>query len=184
MGLPEHKYTVYLTGHRHLQKDKETGKWFSKLAWEGISPSSDVLMWRLVDLFRAYFKAHPEVDTVISGMADGVDIAGAIAAIAEGRKVWAFKPYNGHEKGKSVYKEYYDFVMLNAWKINNPDTDYYDGCLTQRNLDMINAGDFCLALHDGSMGGTGHCVRESKKAGKEVVNLWNAWVKNRATKGV
>lgn len=180
--LPPLEYTVYLTGHRPAQKDKETGAWVSKLAWDGVDPFSEIIMWRLVDLYRAYFKKHPEITTVISGMADGVDIAGAIAAIAEGRKLWAFKPYNGHETGKSVYKQYYEYIMLNAWKVNDPKVDYHDGCLTQRNMDMIKAGDYCIALHDGSGGGTGHCVRESKKAGKEVINLWPLWIKYRDKK--
>lgn len=171
-------YSIFITGHRPIQKDKE-GNWISKLAWDGVDGGSPVLMWRLVDMYEAYFKKRKEeVSFVISGMADGADISAALGAIRVGIPVHAYVPYRGHEQGKSVYKEWYNFILINAAYVNDTGKPYSDGCLTQRNLDMIKAGDKCLPLWDGTWGGTAHCVNHAKKMGKEVLpNLYPSWAK-------
>ena len=132
-------------------------------------------------MYAAYFAPKKgEISHVISAMADGADITAALGAIRVGIPVHAYIPYKGHEKGKSVYKEWYNFILLNSHQIHGGAMPYSAGCLPQRNLDMINTGDKCLPLWDGTWGGTAHCVTSAEKAGKEILpNLFPSWVKHR-----
>jgi uncharacterized phage-like protein YoqJ len=44
-----------------------------------------------------------------------------------------------------------------------------------RNQWMVDRGDYLIALHDGSSGGTGNCVEYAHKVHLPVLNVWREW---------
>lgn len=171
------------TGHRPFQQDKKTKLWVSKLEFPGAPGNSRQLYDRLTDLAYAWLSRHPEVDTVISGCAMGWDLALARGALKAGKKLHMYVPYNGHgQTWKTFYKQEHNELLTLADYIYAPDVPFSVGALLKRNEDMVNAADMCLALWDGTPGGTGSCVKYAEKVGKPVVNLWDYWNKHKEKK--
>jgi uncharacterized phage-like protein YoqJ len=185
---------INLTGHRPFQKDKKTDEWISKLEYTNdngvlIRGNSKELYTRLIDLFTAYFSKH-RPSSVTTGMAMGVDLAGAEAALSLGIPIISYVPYPGHgEEWKTFYKERHQFILNSAEKIfcpeEKPKDKEYRKFLLQRNVDMVNDNDYTIALWDGSPGGTAHCVNYSKEVRGEAdwgYNLWDFWDKHKGRK--
>lgn len=185
--MVEGNLVATITGHRAIQKDQKTGLWISKLEYKDangklVTGNSEKLAERVTDLFSAYFRTHPELKGVNIGMANGVDLCAAKAAIITGKEIYAFIPYTGHGKNwRSIYGQYHADVLKAAHTVHYPPESEGDfaAMLLQRNKDMVDSSDYTLTLWDGSYGGTSHCVNYSKKKDKKVVNLWNSWVKYR-----
>lgn len=175
--------TINLSGHRPFQKDKKTGLWISKLEYtrdDGVlvKGNSGDLYLRLIDLFRTYFERNPQIDTVISGCAMGVDLAGAKAAQILGLKTHMYVPYTGHgQDWKTFYKEEHNLIIEAADYVYAPNVPFSVTALLKRNEDMVDNADSVLALWDGSPGGTASCIRYAKSVDKEYVNLWKTWDK-------
>lgn len=176
---------VNLTGHRNIQN--VDGVWISKLAYPGADGNSRKLYNRLIDLFTAYYKKHPEIEVIITGMALGTDLGGARAALNLGIPVHSYIPYKGHgDTWKSFYKEEHASILSMASYVYSPDVEFSREALLQRNRDMVDNSDYTLALWDGSRGGTGACVRYAiEKRGEDAwgENLWPSWVKYRERNG-
>lgn len=167
---------ITATGHRPLQKDKQTGQWYSKLVTQSIrQPLSTELFDRLTDLAGAYFTAHPEVTRVNVGMAQGWDLAVGRAAIRAGVPVVAWIPHAGHGEWRSFYREVHAEVRAGAAVVHDCQEPFSARLLLQRNLDMLQDAERVVCLWDGSPGGTGHCVGQALRRGIPVVNLWQSW---------
>jgi uncharacterized phage-like protein YoqJ len=54
---------------------------------------------------------------------------------------------------------------------------YSSKLYTERDKAIVDNSDVIIALWDGSRSGTKICTGYAKKQGKEVINLWNEWVK-------
>jgi len=185
---------INLTGHRPFQFDKRTNRWISKLEYTNdsgtlIKGNSLGLYLRLTQLFKAYYMKHPEITTVISGMAMGVDLAGADAAIALGIPVHAYIPYPGHgSEWKTFYRDLHSEIAEAATELyvpsEKPKESEFAKFLLQRNKDMVDNSDFTLALWDGTPGGTAHCVSYAQNKRGELwgTNLWPHWERNRGRK--
>ena len=49
--------------------------------------------------------------------------------------------------------------------------------LDDRNKAIVDNSDIIIALWDGNKSGTKNCINYAEKKDKEVINLWNEWVK-------
>ena len=152
------------------------------------------------------FLQEHKPEKLLTGMALGVDQWAAEAAMNLGISVVAAVPFRGQNKTwpYTSTKKYQD-ILSSASEIyvinkddHNPvsykefiscngDVLSYDVirmCLLRRNIWMVDHSDAVMAVWNGSMGGTGHCVSyaEGKKVEgfsgaddvkKVVYNLWN-----------
>lgn len=118
---------------------------------------------------------------VISGMALGWDMALAQAATNLGIQWHAYVPCIEQD-----CRWAYSSRMLYANLLKMADDIHYTsrltftqdtGCMQRRNVDMINASTFCLALWDSSPGGTGNCMRVVMQRQMQSRNLWSSWVR-------
>lgn len=154
--------TYYATGHR---PDKLGGY-------------SDENRIKLEDFAYDVLSNISKFDTVIVGMAQGWDQAVAVAAIRLGIRLVAVIPHKGHGDNWPIEaRARYNVILTNAQEVVRLNVDYSKKALLDRNIWMIDHGQYCLALWDGSEGGTGHCVQHSKKRKKKIVNLWQQWIK-------
>jgi ribA/ribD-fused uncharacterized protein len=162
---------IILFGTGHRPKD---------LVPKSIYPYSTEVFNRLVDMARVNLQAlQPKL--VISGMALGWDMALAQAAIDVGIPFHAYVPCKSQEnRWPSHSQRYYRKLLSQAADQHLSSQLTYDedtACMQRRNVDMINASTFCLALWNGNPGGTGNCMRVVQQRGVQVRNLWDAWVK-------
>ena len=108
------------------------------------------------------------------GMAQGWDQAVGVACHAAGIPFIAFVPYEGYSNNWPVQAQFrYANLLDNAQEVRVLEPEYKDGCLTDRNLAMLDAQTSeVLALYSGSQGGTQHTVRKALERGIPVTNLW------------
>lgn len=121
---------------------------------------------------------------VISGMALGWDQALAQAAIDLQIPFAAYIPCIGQEcKWPYKTQKFYQEQLKKACEINYiTKTTYAENpyCMQQRNIAMVDASNFCLALWDGSPGGTGNCMEVVMERKMKVKNVWKEWLLERA----
>ncbi len=135
----------------------------------------------LVKIAEDWLKVHPEVDTVISGMALGWDQALAIAAIKTGKKLTAAVPFSGQEKiwpkeSQEIYRrilDQADEVLIISEGGYSPEK------LQARNEWMVDHTDLILAMWDGSRSGTERCIKYAQAKNIPVVNLYDKWSRYR-----
>jgi len=117
---------------------------------------------------------------VISGMALGWDQALAQAAVNLGIPYHAYVPCKDHDsRWLPASRAYYQRLLAQAQHVNLITDLIFDeapGCMQRRNVAMIDASTFCLALWDGSPGGTGNCMRVVLQRGMPYYNAWSSWV--------
>jgi len=87
-------------------------------------------------------RAYNSMDTIVSGGASGVDTWAGEYATEEGLELIIFLPN---------YREFGRYAPL------------------KRNLQIINASDFILAIWDGKSRGTKHTIDQARKIGKVVM---------------
>jgi hypothetical protein len=151
----------------------------------------DDVLTRLVDLSMAYLN-HSRPDKCIAGGAIGWDTGFAIGAIKLGIPLTLSLPFRGQEKRwiESSRKRY-DKIISKAFEVIYVDelpeyfvttegkTDFQIICakMQKRNENMADNATRIIALHDGTSGGTGNCVRYCNQRGIVVTNLWKSWIK-------
>lgn len=177
------------TGHR---PDK-LGGWDNQPAFE-----------RLTDLAVAYLRSfvnkNPGVTVrVISGMAQGWDMAWAIAGLRLRNKeglpitVCAAIPYASqpdawvrNPRVQKLWQQIVDAADEKHVLAENPRNKWEAGkLLNARNLWMVQQADMLVALWNGDhptlngkKSGTGNCVVDAQNASKPVVNLWGSWTRH------
>lgn len=116
------------------------------------------------------------------GMAQGWDQAVAVAAIELEIPWTAYVPCRNQERkwhndGPEIYRE----ILAQAPNVELNDVPYYDGCMTDRNKDMVNNANELLALYNGAKyGGTAHCFGYAKERGLKLWNVWKYWTGEKA----
>lgn len=125
------------------------------------------------DKFGAVYE-EVKPDTVIVGMASGVDLWAGAEAILRDIPVWAAKPWRGHGP-RQADEELYNFIIDNAvWVVNVTDSDSYPGpwCYHKRNEWMVDSATNVLAYWAGKeSGGTYACMNYARKVGKPIRNI-------------
>ena len=113
-------------------------------------------------LDRAIIAANKKNQTVvaISGMALGCDQWWANQAIAKSLEVHAYIPFEGQEsRWPESAKQYYHALLKHCTRILVSCSGIYAPWKMQkRNRDMVDNSDYCIAVWDGSNGGTANCI--------------------------
>lgn len=68
-------------------------------------------------------------------------------------------------------KELYRKILVRADAIHYTQEHYSDGCMLQRNRDMVDGSDVCVAFFEKYGGGTGYTYQYALRAGLRVINL-------------
>ena len=168
---------VALTGHR-------PNKIFNSL------PYSEVNYQKLVSFCKhacSHLGSKHGEFRVTSGMALGFDQAFADAAQELKIPVMAAVPFKGQERlWPASSQKRYNRLIAGSTKVHvctEVDLENYSEvvkALHSRNEVMIKHCDILVALYNGDQsGGTAHAVRSAQAAGKEVINIWDQWVKYR-----
>jgi uncharacterized phage-like protein YoqJ len=128
---------------------------------------------RVKDELAEYCAKH-NIDTIVSGMALGFDQLGAQVAIENNLKLVAAVPFMGQENAwkSDDARQQYANILAHADKVVYvSDGDYSAAKMNIRNEWMVNNADSVFALHDGSNGGTGNCVKYATRMNKTVKTL-------------
>lgn len=158
----------------------EAGPWISPLIIAGTGHRPDKLggygphtTLRVLRFAEAYLReAKPTI--VISGMAQGWDMAMAQAAINLSIPFWAYVPFEGQEQvWPSATKLYYKELLRRAEHVVVCSSGgYRPAAMHHRNQRMIDDCDHLVALWDGSQGGTSNAVTYAIFSAKPYTNLW------------
>ncbi len=127
--------------------------------------------WVITALEEALTVLKP--DTLIQGMAAGVDLLSAELAIKQNIPVISARPWAGHQPRISD-RTLYAFVMDNSEVINVNESQDYRGALVyhNRNKYMIDNADQLLAVWTGKdHGGTYSAVSYGKKRGLHIYQI-------------
>ena len=156
------------TGHRPI-----------KLPAEGREDAPEII--RLKQRLRAEIEKQCDkgINVFITGMAMGVDIwcAEAVIELRKARPdkriiLMAAVPHP-HQTSKwpKAWKERYNEVSkeVNVTTIMCP--RYITGCMQVRNRFMVENSGVCIAVYDGSSGGTQYTVKHAEKLEKEVIRI-------------
>lgn len=131
---------------------------------------------RLEAFARLHLAGLPAGAPVIVGMAQGWDQAVAQACLDLGLPYWAYVPCRGQsDPWPPEAQARYENLLGHAEEVVLVSEVYDAACMGRRNQAMVDDGDECLALWDGSLGGTADCIRRAQKAGKTIRNLWEEW---------
>lgn len=117
---------------------------------------------------------HYQPTVVISGMAQGWDMA--LAQAAYGRKIpfRAYIPFEGqHLVWPSATRLYYQALLEKAVvvKVCSPG-GYSPKAMQVRNECMVNDCDLLIALWNGSAGGTANCLQYATFTNTPFINVW------------
>ena len=113
------------------------------------------------------------------GMALGWDMACAQACVNLSIPYVACVPFAGYtDNWRSADEQLWMRLCRQAKSvIFTSDPGFTVTKLMIRNRYMVNRSKLVLALHDGSDGGTGKCVKHAHSVGKTVINVWSNYVK-------
>ena len=151
---------VTLTGHRPQKlpcKFDLTHPWFKSY--------KKVLKQTLADL-------NPKL--IITGMALGHDMWGAMWAYKNGVEYDAYIPFKGQEKRwNKKDRQMYHFLLSHARGVKIASEKFSYESYIIRDKWMVDDGDIVLALNSGNKSGTNTTVEYALKKGKEVINIWD-----------
>ena len=126
--------------------------------------------------FRPVFTGVPNIEAVIIGMANGVDLWAGDEALSAGLEVWAAKPWAGHGP-RAGDEELYARVLDGASKVVNVvETEEFPGnwCYQRRNEWMVDHATNVLAFWSGKeKGGAWNCVNYARGK-KPIRNIYDA----------
>lgn len=113
-----------------------------------------------------------------SGGADGVDCWAALIVLELRKKNPALKlhlllPHEGQaDKWSDSAQERYRYILEQADSAEYASREYYDGCMLDRNRQLVEAAGLLLAVYNGERrGGTAATVRYARKLGREIISL-------------
>ena len=127
---------------------------------------------------------HHEPKLLISGMAQGWDMALAYAALLNRIPYVAAVPFKGQElKWSKESQKHYRYLLKNANKVIYVNETYIGPWVMQeRNEWMVKHSNTVLALWDGSeTGGTYNCLKFAKKhkhldkSSVDIINYWKVY---------
>ena len=113
-------------------------------------------------------------NTVIQGMAAGVDLLAAEVAFSSHIPFWCVKPWAGHQPRSRDYLNYVRAMTLCERAIVvNPSEKYIGPWLYQRRNEwMVDNGDILLAVWDGiEKGGTWNCIEYAVGQRKTIYRI-------------
>lgn len=161
-----HKKACCFTGHRP-----------DKLPYQGNESSAAVI--RLKTRLEKEIRRQIGVGTrvFITGMAMGVDIwcAEIVAMLKkefsyEHIELIAAVPYPGQSyKWPKDWKLRYKNALNCADGVKTLCPQYISGCMHKRNRFMVDSSDVCIAVWNGSAGGTAYTVDYAEKQNKELI---------------
>lgn len=123
-------------------------------------------------------KIKPLPTTIISGMAQGFDMALANATIKLKKDLWAYVPFLGQEiKWPQLAQERYNDLLKKAAKVDIISGGGYENWkFHKRDKAMVDSAEKMIALYDNvPKGGTAGTIKYAHEKGKGVINLWSIW---------
>lgn len=114
-----------------------------------------------------------EYQTIISGMALGIDTWAAELAIKLDIPFKAYVPFRNQEcMWPKESQSRYAFLLHKAQEIKYICSPGYAAWKMQkRNEAMVNDCDLLIAIWDGTSGGTGNCVRYAQSINKKIMRI-------------
>ena len=116
------------------------------------------------------------VTEYFTGGADGVDCWAAEIVLAMREKNPALKlhcvlPHEGQaDKWSSSAQERYHSILNRADSVTYVSREYYDGCMIERNHQLVEAAGLLLAVFNGvRRSGTGATVNYARKLGRKII---------------
>ena len=148
---------IALTGYRHerlgFDNNLNHPSWYS-----------------LIDWMKSKIQEYKATD-VYSGMAEGCDMAFALAAIKIKQYGYPLKlhcvlPCKNYQSSHSLY----DYIKNRADEWVELSDEFYKGCDNVRDQYMVDHCDVLLAIWDGNKsGGVWSTIRKAQKAGKTII---------------
>lgn len=147
---------IAATGHRPNKLGKEYGL---------KGPYSFYIKTELQKYINIY-----KPDTIISGMALGVDSIFALLAIENNLDLIAAIPCVGQEKkwpqsSQNLYNDILKYDKCTKIVLAN---HYTLQCMQNRNIYMVDNCDRLIAVWDGTNGGTKNCINYAKSTNKPI----------------
>lgn len=132
---------------------------------------------RVLEFATSALREH-QPSTVISGMAQGWDMAIAQAAVNLGIPFHAYIPFVGqHQVWPSSTRLYYQALLRHAQHvIVCSEGGYTKTAMQVRNQRMVDDCDLLLTLWNGSKGGTENCLLYAMMKSRPYVNYWPQFV--------
>lgn len=75
------------------------------------------------------------------------------------------------EKWREAEKKVYSYILDNADSVRYITKEYTEGCMFERNRNLVDCCDVLVAYNTRTYGGTCYTVNYAKKAGKEIINI-------------
>ena len=112
-------------------------------------------------------------DTLITGMALGIDTLFAMIAIENGIPFIAAVPFKGQESmwPQTSRKAYLNLINQAKEIVVVSEGNFTVHKMQLRNQWMVDNCDILLAVWDGSSGGTANCVKYAIAQGKQIVHI-------------
>jgi uncharacterized phage-like protein YoqJ len=132
-------------------------------------PYTDRIKSRLFEILDEY-----KPDSIISGMALGVDQIWAICGIRKNIQVTAAIPFKKQEsrwppKSQSLYFKILDSNLVTPVIVSTG--EYTRQKMQIRNQWMVDECDKLVAVWDGTKGGTANCVKYAQSVNKEIIRI-------------
>lgn len=136
----------------------------------------------LINLASDYLNKNKQIKRIITGGAQGWDMALAQASWQAGIPYTMAVPFIGQEKfwpQDGIYSQTtYRILLDRADKIHVVSKGSYSADKMQkRNEWMVDKCDLVLAVWDGSTGGTYNCIKYANLNNKKIINLWELYGK-------
>lgn len=139
----------------------------------GVVGDADIV--RLAEFAGEHLRQLTSVTKVISGMAEGWDLAIAAAAIVEGIPLICAVPFYGHGVS-GIWTALYSLALERAREVVIVTPGGYEPYKMQkRNRYMVDNSTMMLALWNGTRGGTYNCLQYAKEKDRLVINAWPKW---------
>jgi uncharacterized phage-like protein YoqJ len=121
--------------------------------------------------------AELKPDVIISGMAQGWDMAIAQCAINMKIPLWAYIPFIGQEQvWPQATRLYYQELLRRADKVEVcSEGGFTNAAMQHRNRRMVDDCTSLLAMWDGSPGGTANCIAYASFIDRPYTNLWEIY---------
>lgn len=146
---------ISITGHRPNKLGCEYNH-------EGLY--SDSIKWYFSKVFKEL-----NADTIISGMAIGVDLIAASVCLDLGLKLICAVPFPEQDsRWPKQTKRFYQEILKQGKSICVSER-FSKKAFQTRNEWMVNHSDLTIAIWDGTSGGTGNCVEYANKIKHPII---------------
>lgn len=142
-----------------------------------IMPDKNIILPALRSEIERHI-AQENVVRFLCGGAIGFDMLAAEVVLSLKQvyniKLCLFLPCkNQDEIWNQNYKKRYRYILENADEVKYFSDGYYDGCMRERNIRMVDQSDYCIAYLVSSFGGTYFTVNYALQQNKKTVNIAN-----------